>query len=155
MLTVEEQLQIRLFSEELESEYNAAQIRHSRDQYVICPHVKEISREDDTAAYLRFSCAGFVIEAYREADIDLLWTDLAHLPLVGLEVLKAQYPEFAGMLERPRIRDEFGVGGDGPWPVVLAGYVLNALDRSETEIRSTPYRATEGDEFFPPRTPAT
>ena len=45
------------------------------------------------------------------------------------------------------------IPGDGPWPVVLAGYVLNSLNRDEDEIRSAPYNATAGDEFFPPRTP--
>jgi len=153
-LTVDEQLQLRLFSEEVESEYEAARLGSFRGQYVICPHVKEVRREDQTVVYRRFSCVGFVLEAYREAQIDLLRTNVALLPLVGLDALKVQYPVFAPLLNSPRVRAEFGIGGDGPWPVVLAGYVINALDRPETAIRSTPYRATAGDEFFPTRAPA-
>ncbi len=77
------------------------------------------------------------------------------LPVVGLDALKAQYPGFARLLDSPRVRDEFGIGGDGPWPVVLAGYILNGLARPETEIRTTPYLARPGDEYFPARRPGT
>ncbi len=76
-LTVDEELQIRLFCEEVESEYRAARLGSFREQYVICPQVKEVRREDQTVVYRRFSCVGFVLEAYREAQIDVLWTDLA------------------------------------------------------------------------------
>ena len=153
-LTVDEQLQIGLFSDEVESEYGAAQVKDPRRQYVICPHVDLFRSEDQTVIYRRFSCVGFVLEAYREARIDVLWTDFAPLPLVGLDALKVQYPRFARRLDNPKVRNEFGLGGDGPWPVILAGYVLNALARPEKEIRTTPYLARAGDEFFPPRRPA-
>ena len=130
-LTVDEELQIRLFCEEVESEYEAARLGGLLEQYVICPHVKDVRREDQTVIYRRFSCVGFLLEAYREAQIDVLWTDLAPLPLVGLDALKAQYPRFARFLDRPDVRDELGIGSDGPWPVVLAGYILNGLARPE------------------------
>ena len=80
---------------------------------------------------------------------------LRPLPLVGLDALKAQYPRFARFLDRPDVRDELGIGGDGPWPVVLAGYILNGLARPEREIRTTPYLARPGDEYFPARRPGT
>jgi hypothetical protein len=96
-----------------------------------------------------------VIEAYREARIDVLRTEIDSLPLVSLDTLKTQYPGHARRLDRAQLRTEFGIPGDGPWPVVLAGYVLNALDRPEAEIRSTPYRARVGDEFYPARPPGT
>jgi hypothetical protein len=150
-LTVDEQLQIGLFSDEVESEYEAARLGKFRDQYIICPHLKEVHREDQTVLYHRFSCAGFVLEAFREAEINILWTDLAPLPLVGPDALKTQYPEFAKILDRLREREKLGIPGDGPWPVVLAGYVLNALARPEREIRNTPYLPRAGNEFFPPR----
>ncbi len=154
-LTVDEELQIRLFCEEVESEYEAARLGGLLEQYVICPHVKDVRREDQTVIYRRFSCVGFLLEAYREAQIDVLWTDLAPLPLVGLDALKAQYPRFARFLDRPDVRDGLGIGGDGPWPVVLAGYILNGLARPERVIRTTPYLARPGDEYFPARRPGT
>jgi hypothetical protein len=149
-LKADEQLQIGLFSDEVQSEYMAAQAGVLR-QYVISPHVDQIRSDDQTVICRRFSCAGFVIEAYREARLDILTTGRDDLPLVSLEALKTQYPRFARQLDHVRLREELGIPGDGPWAVVLAGYVLNALDRPETEIRSTSYRASVGDEFFPPR----
>jgi len=149
-LTADEELQIGLFCDEVELEYHAARVRNVQ-QYVISPHVDEIRREDQTVVCRRFSCAGFVIEAYREARIDVLATGRDDLPVVSLDTLKTQYPAFARHLDQIRLRDSLGIPGDGPWPVVLAGYVLNALDRPETAIRSAPYRAIVGDEFFPPR----
>ena len=92
-----------------------------------------------------------MIEAYREVDIDVLETESERLPFVSLDALKTQYPESARLLDNPQVREAFGIRGDGPWAVVLAGYVLNSLDRLEAEIRLTPYRASVGDEFFPSR----
>jgi len=152
-LTVDEQLQIGLFSDEVESEYEAARLGNWRQQFVICPHVDDVHRDDRTVIYRRFSCVGFVLEAYREAEVNVMWTDFAPLPLVGLDALKTQYPDVAQLLDSPKVREKLGIGGDGPWPVVLAGYVLNALARPEKEIRTTPYLARAGDEFFPPRRP--
>src|SRR5271157_2502922 len=126
-LSVGSQRQIKVFCDMIESEYKAAQLGSFRAQYVICPHVDPIRRHDDTIVYRRFSCAGFVLEAYLAAGIHILLTDLARVPPVGLETLKTQYARFAQVLDSPRVRDEFGIGGDGPWPVVLAGYVLNTL----------------------------
>ena len=149
-LTIEERLQIALFVDELDSEYQAANVR-KRDQYVIAPHVSDEKAADGTTIHRRFNCGGFVIEAYREAGIDLLHTDPSELPPVSLETLVAQYPGFASILQRPTARQRMGLSGDGPWPVVLAGYLLNAVDRSSTEIRSRPHTASPGDEYFPPR----
>jgi hypothetical protein len=47
--------------------------------------------------------------------------------------------------------EAYGIPGEGPWPVVLAGYVINALVRPEEEIRRVPHTARLGDEFFPSR----
>lgn len=49
------------------------------------------------------------------------------------------------------MRETYGIPGDGPWPVVLAGYVINSLDRSEEDIRRDPHAARAGDEYFPSR----
>jgi hypothetical protein len=92
-----------------------------------------------------------VIEAYRDAGIDVVRTEEEDLPPVSLAELKAQYPELAGVLDKAQARKMFGIAGSGPWRVVLARYVLNALDRTEHEIRSTAYCARVGDGFFPPR----
>ena len=102
----------------------------ARSQYVVAPHVREEKADDGTTKYRRFSCAGFVIEAYREAAINLLMTEAAELPDVGLNTLLQQYPDHARALLLPPMRKKAGLEGEGPWRVVLAGYVLNSLDRS-------------------------
>ena len=152
-LSVRRQRQIKVFCDMIGSEYEAARLGKSIDQYIIDPHVWPVRRKDKTVVCHRFSCVGLVIEAYRAAQIDILWTDLAPVPLVERDALKTQYPEFAKVLDRPRERKKLGIPGDGPWPVILAGYVLNALDRPESEIHKTPYLPRAGDEFFPPRRP--
>jgi hypothetical protein len=153
-LTIDEIRQIDVFADEVESEYEAARIRNDRSrQYVIAPHVRDMLAADGTTTCRQFNCAGFVIEAYREAGIDLLRTDPAALPPVSLDILMEQYPNVAPLLRNPRFRKRYGleVPDDGPWHVVLAGYVVNALDRPEEEIRTRPHTAEAGDEFFPSR----
>lgn len=144
-LTVGQIRQIGVFIDGLISEYRAEEIR-GRKQYVIHPHVRE---PDEDVPCRRFSCAGFVIEAYREAGIDLVVTESAPLPHVTLETLLDAYPDQADRLRDPAKRIPFGLKGDPPWPVVLAGYVLNSLNRTTDEIRTGPYTPALGDEFFP------
>ncbi|WP_148594458.1 hypothetical protein [Aquisphaera giovannonii] len=150
-------LLIREFVARLEDEIEAANLRRPVDQYCIVPHVERDQIVGGrTVRFRRFNCGGFVLEAYRSASIQLLDTDEEALPQVSLALLKKQYPDLATALDRPAIRKRMGLVGQGPWPVVLCGYVLNALDRTEAEIRARPYKAEEGDELFPPRrTPST
>jgi hypothetical protein len=150
-LTADEISQMRVFVDNLESEYASANARDARSQYCIAPHVRPYPSEG-TVVCFQFNCVGFVIEAYRYSGIDLLETDERALPPVPLDVLTMQYPDYHRMLQNPLIRKRVGIPGNGPWPVVLAGYVLNALNRHEDEIRSKPYCACAGDEFFPPAT---
>jgi hypothetical protein len=148
-LTADEILTMELFVERIGAEYEASGIRDARRQYCIAPHVRPYY-DEGTVVCSQFNCVGFVIEAYRFANIDLLATEPCALPLIQLDVLARQYPRVEGALRNLRFREQMGIPGDGPWPVVLAGYVLNALARSEEEIRSEPYNASAGDEFFPP-----
>ena len=47
--------------------------------------------------------------------------------------------------------EEMGIDIGDRWPVIMAGYIVNSLNRSADEIRQTPYRPRSGDEFFPTR----
>ncbi len=144
-LTAGQIRQMGVFVDEHISEYKAEKIRKHR-QYVIHPHVRE---PDADVSCRRFSCVGFVVEAYRDAGIELLVTEPTSLPHVTLDTLANAYPEQASRLRKPALRSLLGLEGDGPWPAVLAGYVLNALNRTVHEIRRGPYIAASGDEFFP------
>lgn len=148
-LTADELLQIQVFVDELISEYKAEEARPNR-QYIICPHATE---PDEEFPFRRFSCAGFAVEAYRDADIELLNLGETSLPLVSLEMLKQAYPDLAGALDKERLRTAYGLSGDGPWHVPLAGYVINAMARDPKTIREVPYTANAGDEYFPARPP--
>lgn len=131
-----------------------AESRRRYARYVVLPHADWL-QEDDELPIRRFSCAGFVIEAYWEAGIQLI--DLDGLPEVSLDDLFVVYPELERVEENPTLREragalsreELGLRGGGPWPVVLPGYIFHALNRDPGEIRDEPYCPRRGDGSFP------
>jgi hypothetical protein len=143
-----EMRQIDVFVDEHLSEYAAENVR-GRQQYIIMPHCRE---PDAACSVRRFNCAGFVIEAYRYAGVDLLITNSDSLPAISLETLLKAYPDprVARILENRDYRQKLGLEGNGPWPVLLAGYVMNALNRSAEDIRHKPYQPQPRDEYFIP-----
>lgn len=146
--------QVGLFVEETRAEYAAHQ-RRGRDQYCVHPHVSPVVAADGTVVTHRYSCAGFVVEAYRAAGVDLVVTDEARLPGATLDARLAAYPDFHSVLTNPAQRARrAGLHGDGPWPVVLPGYVLHALNRPTDDIRAGPHLPQPGDECFPRRSTA-
>ena len=158
-LTEDERLQIRLFIDEHRREYEAQSVGRQA-QYCIRPHSQAYRRQDadKTVQFRRFSCAGFVIEAYADAGVDLLVTEESRLPPVTLDLVCAAYPDFAEQLRIPHIRARLNLSGEGGWPIVLPAYLLNALhNRSRDAILNEPYLPQVGDEYFPPRrgTPTT
>jgi len=145
--TIDETSAISLFYDEHRNEY-AAQSASRLLQYAILPSIQPDRATDGTVIRTRFSCAGFVIGAYREAEIDLIDEDEGTLPPVDLETLVRAYPDQESSLRNPKLRERMNLGGDGPWPVVLPGYVLKSLCRRFEEIKAVAYRPTPGDEFF-------
>ncbi len=141
-LTDDEQNKVRVFVEKHLAEHEA--LSRTREGYSAHPHCKEV-RDGDVVVITRFSCAGFVFEAYRAARITLL--DLSSMPEVSLDTLAVAYG--VALLERGPIRERCGLCGDGPWPVMLPGYLLHALNRDGESIRNTPHRPQPGEEHFP------
>ena len=117
-----------------------------KNEYVIHPAARE---PDASYPLRRFNCAGFVLSAYLEANIDLV--DQEHSPPVTLDFLKDAFPEFGKRLDDLEFRKEMGIDIGDRWPVIMPGYVVNSLRRSADEIRMAPYRPRSGDEFFPAR----
>ena len=115
----------------------------SRVEYRIHPPA---TRPSGTFPLWRFSCVGFVLQAYQAARIQLLGSPL---PLKSLDELKRLYPFHAQQLGDPETRARLGIGEGDRWPVVLVGYVINSLSRSITEIHEEPYVPQSGDEYFP------
>ena len=150
-LTDDEIERIGLFIDELEFEYAASQTVDS-GQYVVHPHCVDEPETDTTPTRRRFSCGGFVLEAYRQIDIDLVKTETDALPLVTIETLRIAYrdPRQLRALAIPRARAALGLVGGGPWRIFLPRYLLHSLARTEVAIRSgVPYTPHPGDEFFP------
>lgn len=152
-LTVNERQRIQLFADRCIGE-NAEVIPAL--QYVVRPHCDPKRSNDGTVIRERFSCAGFVVEAYRKAlRREFIDTSEERLPSVSLDKLRIVYshPDQLAYLDDPRKRTRFlNLPGNGGWPVLLPGHVLNALSRDENLIRTgPPYRPVEGDEFFPSR----
>ncbi|MCH8150102.1 MAG: hypothetical protein IH987_19335 [Planctomycetes bacterium] len=109
-------------------------------QYVIQPPMKWERSEKGRKLYQRFSCAGFVIECFVAAGINLI--DSASLPAVDEQLLSAAYPVLVRIEQTtPEAQAKFGFKGrgdlglvdEGPWPIVLAGYLFHSLQRASSE----------------------
>lgn len=141
-LSDDELNQIQLFIDEHHNEQEAQQ-RQALKTYVIHPHA--VLSED--GSFRRFSCAGYVVEAYEEAGINLI--DMEYeLPLVNLDSLMHAY-EGMRLENHPQLRALCGLSGEGPWPVLLPGYIFHSMVRQTAVIKATPYQPTAGDEKFP------
>jgi len=145
--------QIDLFIDELHGEQQAQMQRKGskRDMfpdYIVHPHTDY----SPDGSFRRFSCTGYVVEAYAEAGIDLI--DIGSVPPANLQTLTRAYPDLE-RLARLRRRDgvpsrqDLGLEGEWPWPVLLPGYLLHSLARDTDAIREESYFPIAGDECFP------
>jgi hypothetical protein len=150
-LTAAERLQIKAFVEDRLLERKAQNKRlHAigerleiTDEYVIYPASLPPS---PSQPLWRFNCAGFVLQAYLEADIALL---ADRLPVVGMDRLIEAYPWAQRKLADPETRKKMGIGEGDKWPVTFVGYVIHSLSRNSEEIRAAPYVAKESDISYP------
>lgn len=120
------------------SEHKArAALEGYQAHYTVHPPVQWV-RDTKTGRrrYRKFSCSGFVVECYKGAGIVLIEVEGEILPQVDLQLLSQGYGE--SILD-PKRRNTIGLAGDGPWRILLAGYVLHALARDANEVRETPY----------------
>lgn len=118
--------------------------RRPKLRYTVLPAARfRTDAVNGQTIYRDFSCAGFVATAYSEgANITLV--DETNLPTTTAarlaEVYTERYVELARKLD-------FGLTGDGPWPVLLPGYLFHALNRSDP--RAGPHIPTATDATFP------
>ena len=145
-LTNEERKEIAAFIEETKDEYKEAKVK-GLHQFVVDPPW-EIIRDKNTeiTRCRRYSCAGFVLYAHQQIEIKLLDIRKNFLPEVDFSVLATAYPWIS---EHRSSLGRYGLKGNGPWQIVLPGYVLHSLARSEEDIRSKSYVAQNGDEKYP------
>jgi hypothetical protein len=115
-------------------------------QYVIHPPWKdERDPNTNTRRYRRYSCAGFVLDSHQQVNVELLDIDEEALPPVDRQTIISAYPDAE---KHPELLRYWGLDGGGPWKVVLAGYIMHALDRTTQQIRQGPYNPIKGDEQF-------
>lgn len=144
-LTNDEIKEISAWIKEIADEYDKTGVG-ARDQYVIDPPWKdEIDPNTGVRRYRKYSCVGFVLDGHLQVDIELLRIKKSSLPRINQKTIASGYP---GAAENPEQLAEFGVEGPGPWRIVLAGYVLHALDCESEQIRRGPYQAQRGNEQF-------
>lgn len=108
------------------------------DHYSIKPTIaRTIDPDTGVLVNLRFSCVGYVLYLYQSIDINLL-EESETLPEVDVNYLLEEYP----FLQISKFREKLpnlGLKGNGPWKILLAGYLLKSLDRDDSEIRRTPF----------------
>jgi hypothetical protein len=119
-------------------------------QYIVSPPLTDWKKDEVTGTprYRRFSCAGFVIACYDEgADILLLDWQAENFPTVDLKTINAAYGDIVGECSAED-RAWFGIADTTPWPkpIVLAGYILHSLRRSDEAIRTAPYVPRDNEE---------
>lgn len=107
-------------------------------QYIVCPHYEAPVKDRPGG---RFSCSGFVYEAYQKAEICLV--DIVRLPAIAFDELVHVYPELGEMRDRQDTArlDWLGLDGSGPWSILLPGYIMASLRRSAADIRASPHVA--------------
>jgi hypothetical protein len=153
-LTDDDVQKITVFANRHVSEHLAFLQFHGRElmdavpqMYIVRPHAKPFYEEDGRYARMRFSCAGFVLEAYRKARIRLL--DSNALPLADMGDIRLCYPTEVLLMEHGRVSSEdLGLEGDGPWRVLFCGYLFHALNRDAAAVRSAPYVPSIADRYF-------
>lgn len=143
-LSYEEGRQIRQFCRQHKRQHESLKLVRGRRKlrgYVVRPHSKPFCEADGTEVALRFSCVGFVIEAYREANIDLVITEENMLPGVPWEMLSLAFPPLQ-CADWAKVNQEYDLGLDpaaAEWHVMLPGYAMNSLRRDHDAIRRSPY----------------
>jgi hypothetical protein len=143
--TNDEIKEISVWIAEIIDEYHKENIGPERQYIIHPPWEDEYDLNTGVRRYRRYSCAGFVLDGHHQVHIELVQIDEDSLPDVKLSIIISAYP----VAERHSIvRGRYGLKGDGPWKVLLPGYVLHALSRPTDQIRQEPYRAKQGDELF-------
>lgn len=109
------------------------------------PIKKEVDPITGNLKSIWYSCAGFVLDCFENNVVKKLlvsWDD-PRFPKVHEDTIRGVW---CGRLElTPQLKDTLGLLGDGPWPVVMPGYIMNAFKRRADEIRSEPFSPTEHD----------
>ena len=79
-------------------------IQAAPQMYCVHPHMSPHYEDDGRYARMRFSCAGFVFEAYKKARIRLLNSSV--LPMVDIAVIRLAYADHVRLMESGLVSPE-------------------------------------------------
>lgn len=158
-LSSDQENRLEMFLDNADGEFKALRKRVSHKHwycylsFVVRPHVK--AEPQDNPEYHRYSCVGFVIEAYRSAGLGVIETDEARLPPVSRQTLQEAFELCDVVFDDSALASWLGLDRNERerWPVVLPSYVFHALNRPEVEIKRG-YPVKPEDDTFPSRPPA-
>jgi hypothetical protein len=99
--------------------------------------------------YWKFSCAGFVVTAYEHGAHIKLVVNEDCLPLLDSPTVMQIWGPVLGVANERRQRmylRTFGLTGEGPWRVLVPGYLFHALEEASEHL---PYTPAPTDIAFP------
>lgn len=113
--------------------------RNWKSQYVVVPAISVVRGDGGVEIFRRYSCAGFVLDLYESgAGVQLIpnWQS-GELPLVDAATVSAVWQRsldrYDGETLAERLANsaadgvDLGISGQGPWPILLPGYVMKAI----------------------------
>jgi hypothetical protein len=111
--------------------------------YIALPAAEFVSdSQSGRRKHWKFSCAGFVETAYSAGAGVRLVVDETKLPLLELTTVKRIWAPVLNILEDEKLQrkflDKYGLKGNGPWKVLVPGYLLHALQRRVNDLPYTP-----------------
>lgn len=144
-LSVDEVYGVELWLAEVESYEPLATTTAPNDKRytVSSADTHELDPVTGRVRWRRFSCATFVERAYAEGAGRRLVVDESEFPEVGRETLERIWGRIAQRLTDDRAA--IGIEGEGPWRVLLPGYLLSAT-RDGVVL---PYRPSVNDLYCP------
>jgi len=121
--------------------------RRTYREYVVYPHTDVFrDKRDESIRFRRYSCVGFVFECYWDgAAIRLV--DAENVPSLQLDAISEMF--VFTRQELVRSAPHFGLTGAGPWRVLLPGYVVHSLAR--TNPRNEAFLPNYEDAWYPRR----
>ncbi len=144
----------------IETQYTQTKILPFQ-QYVVAPHMVWVKSEEGRPLRQRFSCVGYVIEAYAAANVSLI--DSESLPDAEMKDVETAYPDLRRLLAKPELAkhygfkdlDDLGLVGPGPWKVAFPGYLFHSTKRFErAQPRPNPFAPSNLEQScFPVREP--
>lgn len=155
-LTADERNNIDLFIETQKPFTEITEIELVRDPskyYTIYPHLVEFEGNSQVV----YSCAGYVLEAYRSAGIILLEYESSKYPGTTLDELYSYDAQWKRLLANKKRRSALGlveVPQEGTekskqsWSIVLPGHILHSLKRCDSSIRKIPFRPKPEHAFY-------